>query len=110
MLHQETFVGLDLEIGKLAQPDVSRIASRKGVTEGEIANACEACQENPERRNRQDCGRVRHSALCGGIADESQLRDFALSPSLTNHTPIYPSFAVDGPSNRERLQARSDGH
>ena len=43
--------------------------------------------------------RVRHSALCGEFADDSQLRDFAMSASLMNHTPI--SSGIDGPSSRE---------
>jgi len=76
-------LALDFEIGKLAQPDVSRIASRKGVTEGEMANAYEACQEN---------------ALNGEIAksaEECGTRPFAarLPTILSSATSLYPHLS-----------------
>ena len=65
-------MALSFKIREFSQPEVSRIASRKGVTtEGELgegSNACEACQEDAldgeiakraERSAlRRDCRRV----------------------------------------------------
>lgn len=92
---------LGFEIGKFAQPDVSLIASRKGVTEGEKANAYEACQEDALNGEiaksaglgplRRDCRRVSAPRLrCVPISHEHTHR-YILHLRLTDRRAVNDS-------------------